>query len=149
MPGISATHHASAILPRPSEIIRPQVGVGGGMPAPRNDSEASAMITTPILSVTSTMKVLRTLGRMWVSMMRSVEQPRTFASATKSRCRKASTSPRMTRAKLAHSSSEMAITSVPSPCPMVTASSSAKRMAGKVKAASTRRISTASTLPPT
>ena len=107
------------------------------------------MMTTPMLSVTSTMKVLSTLGRMCVSMMRSDEQPRTLASATKSRCLSASTSPRMTRAKLAHRSRLMAITSVPSPCPMVTASSSANRMAGKVKAASTRRIRTLSTAPPT
>ena len=82
-------------------------------------------------------------------MMRSDEQPRTLASATKSRCRSASTSPRMTRAKLAHRSRLMAITSVPSPCPMVTASSRANRMAGKVKAASTRRIRMLSTAPPT
>ena len=113
--GISATHQASVSRPRPSEIIRPQVGVGGGMPAPRKDSVASAMITTPMLSVTSTMKVLSTLGRMWVSMMRSGEQPRTSASATKSRCLSASTSPRMMRAKLAHSSRPIAVTSVPMP----------------------------------
>src|SRR5439155_9291986 len=35
MPGISDTHHASAMRPRPSNTISPQVGVGGGMPAPR------------------------------------------------------------------------------------------------------------------
>src|SRR5262249_19033512 len=81
-PGISATHQASAMRPRPSEIIRPQVGVGGGMPAPRKESDASAMITTPMLSVTSTMKVLSTLRRMGVSMMRGAEQPRTLPTAT-------------------------------------------------------------------
>ena len=42
----------------------------------------------------------------------------------------------------------MAITRVPRPWPMVTASSSANRIAGKVKAASTTRISTLSTAPP-
>ena len=62
------------------------MGVGGGMPAPRKLSAASAMITTPMLSVTRTMNVLSTFGRMWVSMMRGAEQPRTLASATKSRC---------------------------------------------------------------
>ena len=102
-----------------------------------------------MLSVTRTMKVLSTLGRMCVSMMRGAEQPRTLARATKSRCLSDSTSPLMTRAKLAHNSRLMAITSVPKPWPMVTASSSANRMAGKVKAASTRRISMLSTAPPT
>src|SRR5215831_5698583 len=148
MPGISATHQASASRPRPSEIIMPQVGVGGGMPAPRKLSEASAMMTTPMFSVTRTMKVLSTLGRMWVSMMRSAEQPRTLASATKSRCLSVSTSPRMTRAKEAHTSRLMASTSVPRPWPMVTANSRANRIAGKVKAASTTRISTLSTVSP-
>ena len=46
-------------------------------------------------------------------------------------------------------SKEIAITSVPRPWPMVTASSRANRIAGKVKAASTRRISTLSSAPPT
>src|SRR5262249_37648989 len=54
MPGIRATHQASASRPRPSGTIVPQVGVGGGMPAPRNDNDASAMMTTPMLSVTRT-----------------------------------------------------------------------------------------------
>ena len=85
------------------------------MPAPRKLSDASAMMTTPIFSVTSTMNVFSTFGRMWVSMMRSDEQPRTLASATKSRCFSASTSPRITRAKLAHSSRLIAMTSVTEP----------------------------------
>ncbi len=115
MPGISDTHHASAMRPRPSDTISPQVGVGGGMPAPRKLSDASAMITTPIFSVTSTMKVFSTFGRMCVSMMRAEEQPRTLASATKSRCFNDSTSPRITRAKLAHSNRLIARTNVPRP----------------------------------
>src|SRR6185503_2028082 len=112
-PGIRETHHASAMRPRPSETIRPQVGVGGGMPAPRKLSAASAKITTPMLSVSRTMNVLSTFGRMCVSIMRTSEHPRTLARATKSRCFKASTSPRMIRAKGAQSSRLMAITSVP------------------------------------
>src|ERR1019366_5149718 len=148
MPGMIDTHQASAIRPRPSEIISPQVGVGGGMPAPRKLSEASAMTTTPMLRVTSTMNVFNTFGRICVNMIRGDEQPRTWASATKSRCFSASTSPRMTRAKLAQSSRLMAMMSVDSPCPIVTASNSANRMAGNVKAASTNRISRLSTAPP-
>jgi hypothetical protein len=48
-------------------------------------------------------------------MMRAEEQPRTLASATKSRCFNANTSPRKTRAKLAHNNRLIARTSVPSP----------------------------------
>ena len=44
-PGKKDTHHALVTNSRPSAIIEPHAGVGGGMPAPRNDSEASTMIT--------------------------------------------------------------------------------------------------------
>ncbi len=58
---------------------------------------------------------LSTFGRMCVSMMRAEEHPRTLASATKSRCFNDSTSPRITRAKLAHSNRLIARTNVPRP----------------------------------
>src|SRR5207245_3715944 len=44
-PGKNETHHALVTKSRPSAIMEPQAGMGGGMPAPRNDSEASTMIT--------------------------------------------------------------------------------------------------------
>ena len=40
MPGMSDSHQALVILPRPSATIRPQEGVGGGTPAPRKLSDA-------------------------------------------------------------------------------------------------------------
>src|SRR5205823_14738504 len=64
-PGKNDTHHAMVITSRPSAIIEPHAGVGGGMPAPRNDSEASTMMTSPICRVTRTTRVLRVLGRRW------------------------------------------------------------------------------------
>ena len=87
------------------------------MPAPRKLNAASAMITTPMLSVVRTMKVLSTLGRMCVSMMRGSEQPRTLARATKSRFFRARTSPRMMRAKLAQRSRLMAMYQRPEALP--------------------------------
>src|SRR2546428_185235 len=44
-PGRNDTHHALVTTSRPSAIIEPHAGVGGGMPAPRNDSDASTMMT--------------------------------------------------------------------------------------------------------
>src|SRR2546430_1840985 len=44
-PGKSDTHQALVTKSRPSAIIDPQAGVGGGMPAPRNESDASTMMT--------------------------------------------------------------------------------------------------------
>src|SRR5262249_7566751 len=44
-PGKKDTHQALVTKSRPSAIIEPHAGVGGGMPAPRNDSDASTMMT--------------------------------------------------------------------------------------------------------
>ena len=82
----------------PSAIIRPQAGLGGGTPTPRKDSDASVTITTPSISVASTMAELMTLGRMWRHMISDFEQPATMASRTNSRCFSDRTSPLMTRA---------------------------------------------------
>ena len=100
-PGNIDIHQALGDWPRPSATIWPHDGVGGGMPGAEeaqrrlhDDDEAEC-------SVSSTMNVFRTLGRMWTAMMRRCEQPRTRASATKSRVLTVSTSPRTTRAKRA------------------------------------------------
>ena len=82
----------------PSASISPHAGWGGGTPTPRNDSVASAMITTPSCSVPSTMAVLTTFGRMCRRMIVHFEQPATTARRTKSRSRMERTSPRMIRA---------------------------------------------------
>src|SRR6185503_5450950 len=65
MPGSTVSHQCPTIRPcLPSDIIRPQAGLGGGTPTPRNDSAASVTITTPSISVPSTVAELTTLGRM-------------------------------------------------------------------------------------
>ena len=87
------------------------------MPAPRKLSVASAMITTPMLSVTSTMKVLSTFGRMCVSMMRGGGAAAHLGERHEVALPQDSTSPRMTRAKLAHSSRLIASTKCRGPGP--------------------------------
>src|SRR5262249_4794278 len=80
-PGKNDTHHAVVMNSRPSATIEPQAGVGGGMPAPRNDSAASTMMTSPTCRVNSTTTVLRMLGNRCTAMMRAGEQPATRANA--------------------------------------------------------------------
>ena len=48
-PGKMQIHHADTMYDRPSAIIVPQAGAGGGTPTPRKLSEASMMITSPDL----------------------------------------------------------------------------------------------------
>src|SRR5262249_61770000 len=44
-PGTTDSHQAPAMWLRPSATLRPHDGGGGAIPAPRNESEASTMIT--------------------------------------------------------------------------------------------------------
>src|SRR5437588_326843 len=83
---------------RPSASIDPQAGSGGGTPTPRNDSEASAMMTTPIVREASTIVELSTLGRMWRKMTRAELAPAISDNLMKSRSLRLRTSPRITRA---------------------------------------------------
>ena len=94
----SATNRPTISIDRPSASIEPQAGSGGGTPTPRKLSEASAMITTPIVRLASTIAEFSTLGRMWRKITRVREPPAISASLTNSRSRRLSTSPRMTRA---------------------------------------------------
>src|SRR5439155_10943107 len=100
-PGTTESHHALAMWLRPSATICPQDGVGGGIPAPRKESEATTMMTKPMCRDSSTINVFKTFGTMWMAMMRRCEHPWTRANATKSRAFTARTSPRTTRAKRA------------------------------------------------
>ena len=63
IPGITETHQASRRYSRPSEIIEPQVGSGGGTPTPRKLKDASASISCPALSVAITRVVFITPGK--------------------------------------------------------------------------------------
>src|SRR5213596_2665241 len=49
--------------------MSPHAGLGGGTPTPRNESDASVTMTTPSMSVASTMAELSTFGRMWRRMI--------------------------------------------------------------------------------
>src|SRR5207247_3903697 len=77
----------------PSAIIDPHAGVGGGIPAPRNESAASTMMTYPTWRLTRTTSVLAVLGKRWNAMIRTGEAPRARAWAMKSRSMSATTSP--------------------------------------------------------
>src|SRR5712675_1434686 len=65
-PGKNVSHQSPTIsIDRASDSIRPQAGSGGGTPTPRKLSDASAMMTTPMVRLASTIAVFSTLGRMW------------------------------------------------------------------------------------
>ena len=56
MPGMEISHGSKNIRPLASEIIRPQDGVGGCTPSPRNDSAASSRMACAISSVATTIR---------------------------------------------------------------------------------------------
>src|SRR6185503_9641551 len=149
VPGTTDSHQPLAMWLRPSATICPHDGVGGAMPAPRNDSDASTMITDPMCRVSRTMNVFITLGTMWTAMILRWEQPCTRARATKSRVFTASTSPRTIRANRAQMISVTAITIVRRPWPRLTVRSRAMRIVGNVRVASTVRMMSPSRRPPT
>src|SRR5882724_5906822 len=62
IPGQTDTHHSVSTYLRPSATIPPQVGAGGGIPAPRKLSDASTTMAQPTCSVESTTTLLLTLG---------------------------------------------------------------------------------------
>ena len=93
------SHQSPTIsMERPSASIEPQAGCGGGTPTPRKLSDASAMITTPMVRLASTIAEFITFGRMWRRITRVRLAPAISASLTNSRSRRLSTSPRITRA---------------------------------------------------
>src|SRR2546425_8497878 len=82
----------------PSSSMDPQLGAGAGMPRPRNESDASAMIVRATENVATTVIGGSTLGSRWRRRIHPSPAPRARAAATKSRSRRASTSPRTMRA---------------------------------------------------
>ena len=69
-PGKIDSHGTVLIWSRASESMLPQLGKGGRMPRPRNDSAASERIAVPMPSVAITISGPRMLGSTWVNMMR-------------------------------------------------------------------------------
>src|SRR6266436_4400919 len=64
--------------------MRPQVGMSGGKPNPRNDSVDSAMIAAATSMVPATITGPRALGRMWRTTWRAVDAPSARAASTNS-----------------------------------------------------------------
>jgi hypothetical protein len=133
---------------RPSESISPQAGSGGGTPTPRNDSEASAMITTPIVRLANTIAVFSTFGRMCLTITRRLDAPAISANLTYSRSRRLNTSPRITRAYRVQQTAPRMMTMFHMLGPTIVARKIAKTRAGSASQASVRRITTWSTQPP-
>ncbi len=149
-PGNTVSHHWPAIkVGRASESIRPQAGCGGGTPTPRKLSDASAMMTTPTVRLASTVAVFMTFGRMCFLITRSLLAPAISASFTKSRSRRVSTSPRMTRAyRVQYTAPRMAMM-FHMLGPIMAARKIAKTIAGNASHASVTRMMIWSTQPPT
>ena len=101
-PGNSDTHHDEMISSLPSETMRPQAGLGLGIPAPRKLRLASRMMTNPTCRVASTTRLLNTFGKMCLSIIRASDAPATLALATKSWTRTVRDSPRACLAYCAH-----------------------------------------------
>ena len=81
-PGKIEIQGAVVIWSRASDSMLPQLGKGGRMPRPRNDSAASARTAPPMPSVPMTMIGPSMLGRSCVTMIRTSPYPRTFAACT-------------------------------------------------------------------
>src|SRR5205085_10820501 len=64
-PGNTVSHHQSSTVPIEPDRRFPQLGVGGGMPNPRNDSVVSTRIASATTRVAFTMIGPRQLGTMW------------------------------------------------------------------------------------
>src|ERR1051325_5522769 len=65
MPGKTAQCGAKSRLSLASKRMRPQVGMSGGNPRPRNDSDDSAMMAAATSMVPATITGPTALGRMW------------------------------------------------------------------------------------
>src|SRR6185437_12331713 len=64
-PGARAAHGAITIASRPSAIMLPQLGFGGWMPRPRNESPLSSKMALPTPSVMATIAGPSALGSTW------------------------------------------------------------------------------------
>ena len=84
VPGKIAQWGAKSRLSLASKRMRPQVGMSGGKPRPRKDSDDSAMIAAATSMVPATMTGPRALGRMWRMTWRKGRAPRLRAASTNS-----------------------------------------------------------------
>src|SRR5438270_13173564 len=110
--GNTRNHQACWYDPCESESIWPQSAVGGWIPTPRNDRDASATMLTGMSSVAYTMSWAVTLGRMSMNMMRQALAPRDRAASMYSFSRMESTWPRTIRATAAHPNTAMTMMTI-------------------------------------
>src|SRR5215831_14052005 len=97
--GKKATHGATSRLSRPSPIMLPQLGCGGGTPSPSTLSAPSMMMRTATASRKNAVSGKRTLGNNSRRRIRTSVAPSARAAMTKSRCARPRVAARATRAK--------------------------------------------------
>jgi hypothetical protein len=78
-------------------MMLPQLGMLGGVPAPRKERIASTIIADAATKVPCTRSGGNVLGRMWRHRMRKKPVPLAKAASTKGSSRKVSTTPRTRR----------------------------------------------------
>ena len=133
---------------RPSAIIEPQTGVGGGGPSPRKESPASVRMAPDTYSAACTMIGASTFGSTWRRRIASVPTPTSRAASTYGSSLTASTSPRVTRAKGGTNPTATATMTFRTPKPMIAMVAIARKITGKANSPSMTRMITASTRPP-
>jgi len=70
IPGQKLNHQAVARYILPSPTIKPQAGVGGGIPTPKKLKDDSSKMTNAVWSVIRTRRLGTTLGKMCRMMIR-------------------------------------------------------------------------------
>ena len=100
MPGAIIVQFAIDTMLRASKIIEPSEGAGGGVPSPRNDSDASVSTAHESESAVWTMTRPPMLGSTCRAIVTHGFWPVLTAARTKSCSRSESTGPRATRKKI-------------------------------------------------
>jgi len=145
MPAIQG---AMLMKPRPSEIIRPQSGVGGTTPRPRKDRpEASRMAIDTRMPAWIRMGETM-LGSTWRSTISRSGTPMRRAASMKGRAFTCSTSARTVRANGPTKDRASARITLFIPRPSTAMKAMAMMSSGKASRPSTTRISTHSVRPP-
>src|SRR5690606_16503839 len=97
-PGNTVFHHAVVTTSRPSAIMPPSVGVGGGTPTPKKSSVEALMMTPPISRAAIGIATPITLGRTLRQRILIELTPMVSAARTKGSRRSRLTSGVTTRA---------------------------------------------------
>ena len=148
-PGNSTSHHGGTMPAfSASASMLPQVGAGGGIPTPRNPSDASMMIATPRWVVARMRKGATHCGRTWRSMIRDREAPTLRAASTNGISFRESTTDRITRPPKGIRVIAIAMITVTVPEPSAIAMAIARMRSGKACTNSMMRWLMMSNRPP-